>query len=54
MLGTILPVLINISIYVVGLTNCQVFHVGFCINNTKSVGQAISILHMKMKLTGTR
>lgn len=50
MLATILPPLIK-AFYVIDLTNCKIFHVGFC---TKSVGQAIPSLHMQMRLTGTR
>lgn len=53
MLATSLPPLIK-ALYVVDLTNCEVFHMKFCINSTKSIGQTIYILHMKMKLTGTR
>lgn len=45
--------LIN-AFYVVEHTDCKVFHAGFCINNTRSIGQAIHIIHMKMKLTRTR
>lgn len=53
MLATSSPPLIE-ALYIVDLTNCEVFHMGFCINSTKSIGQTIPILHMKMRLTGTR
>lgn len=52
-MATVFPPLINIY-YIIDLTNSKVFLVGFCTKNTNSISQAISIVHMKISLVGTR
>ena len=52
-MATVFPPLINIY-HVIDPTNGKVFLVGFCTKNTNSISQAISIVHMKIRLVGTR